>query len=412
MPKKTSICFACLCLFVLSGCATLNQNSPEQIAEPEVLAKFELTSGNKLLSLPVQFDGEQLFVLDTGSSKTIFDISLKDKLGKRILWPKKGKASHGKPITIEYFQAPHAHLGSLCLKKCNKIGVLDLAPVSSGAGQKVDGIIGMDFLKKYVVQIDFDNRTVSFIKSKKEGNIFSFLEPAKNSHPEWGQPIAIRYEFLSGLPLVKATIDNNISVEFMIDTGFSSFYECHLKSDILQKIRPNIQSIVNGSSHTAAGEVSFASKKMAVVDKFSIGPFEYSDSIFLESNSSMLGLVFLSRHLVTFDFPNRKMYLKEGDRFSKTGDFPISLSCGFDMIRDENNIIIGTVDSNSVAYTKGIRQKDIVIKINSQDVSLHSTRELYVYLTSLPKNSEKFAITLKRGYNTFEVVFDVEENEQ
>ena len=69
---------------------------------PEVLAEFTGPGDANIILLPVRFDEEEyLFCLDTGSTTTIFDVSLKNKLGKRILWPKKGKAAGGKSFKVE-----------------------------------------------------------------------------------------------------------------------------------------------------------------------------------------------------------------------------------------------------------------------------------------------------------------------
>jgi len=414
MQKKTLINLICLCFCILAGCATLNQKPPEQIAESEVLAEFELTNGANLISLPVEFDGEEYqFALDTGSSKTIFDISLKDKLGKRFLWPKKGTAAHGKPITLEFFDAPHAHLDSLCLSKCNLVAVLDLEPISTLAGKKIDGIIGMDFLKRYVIQIDFDNRKVLFLKPKKEGGIFSFLEPAKNKHPEWGQPISIRHKFRYSTPFVKGKIGNDIPVDFLIDSGSSALYS-HLESGIFHKIPEKGQSTVKqGIAVTAAGKMSLASKKIRLTDKFSVGSFEYGDTFFLEANGSSLGLPFLIQHLVTFDFPNRKMYLKKGKHFGWLGEhFSFSLpDYGFGFNRKGTVIVIDSVVPNSPADMKGIEKSDVVVTIDGQNLSSYSMIDLWTLITSLPKDLEQFVITLKRGDDIIEMVFVVEKKE-
>ena len=133
--------------FLSGGCAEKLKSSPDQ----KVLAEFIVPSDSNLIFIPVRFDEEEyLFCLDTGSNTTIFDVSLKNKLGKRILWPKKGEAALGKPMKVEYFRAPQAYLGPLNLKDCMIVGVVDLEPVSFALANKIHGIIGMDFLKKYV----------------------------------------------------------------------------------------------------------------------------------------------------------------------------------------------------------------------------------------------------------------------
>ena len=380
----------CFCVFSFSaGCATVPESYSPACAKPEVLAEFEIPSDEPAILLPVTFDGEEyLFCLDTGSNTTIFDVSLKDKLGKRILWPKKGKAAGGKSIKVEYFPTPRAYLGPLNLKGRSIIGVVDLDTVSPALARKAHGIIGMDFLKKYVVRIDFDNAAVSFLKSKRDTGIFSFLQPEKNEHPEWGQPLSIKYEFLSGLPLVKGRIVNDVPVNFMIDTGHViPQIDGDLKSRIFKKVCSKVEL-----------KTKEGFNKAAIIDKFSIGSFEYRDAIFYESNRSSLGLGFLRRHLVTFDFPSRKMYLKKGKHFDRPTDAHISVeNLGLELRRQRNNIFVDSIDPNGLAYKKGIRQKDIIVKLDDQDVTSYSLTELVTLLLSLPTDIESLAITIKRG---------------
>ena len=365
---------------------------------PEVLAEFTVPSDANLIFVPVRFDEEQyLFCLDTGSTTTIFDVSLKNRLGKRILWPKKGKAAFGKPFKVEYFPAPQAYLGPLNLKDCTIIGVVDLELVSSALARKAHGIIGMDFLKKYVVQIDFDNRTVLFIESKRDVGILPLFGPAKNEHPEWGQPLSIKYQFLCGLPLVKGRIVNDIPVNFMVDTGHViPQVDGDLKSRIFKKVCSKIEL-----------ETKEGFNRAAVIDKFSIGSFEYRDAVFYESNDSSLGMGFLHRHLVTFDFPNQKMYLKKGRHFDSPSETHVSIGgLGFELRRRRNNIFVDSIDQNGPAYKKGIRQNDIIVKFDNQDISSYGLVELVEFLSQLHKEEgEVVTFTVKRGNETKHVSF-------
>ena len=395
----SSFASLCFCVFSFSaGCATVPESYSPACAKPEVLAEFEIPSDEPAILLPVTFDGEEyLFCLDTGSTTTIFDVSLKNKLGKRILWPKKGKAAGGKSFKVEYFPTPKAYLGPLNLKGRSIIGVVDLEAVSPALARKAHGIIGMDFLKKYVVQIDFDKATVSFLKSRRDTGIFSFLQPEKNEHPEWGQPLSIKYEFLSGLPLVKGRIVNDVPVNFMIDTGHViPQVDGDLKSRIFKKVRSKLEL-----------ETKEGFNKLAVIDKFSIGSFEYRDAIFYESNQSSLGLGFLRRHLVTFDFPNRKMYLKKGKHFDRPADVPISFeNLNFKLRRHRNNIFVDSIDPNGLAYKKGIRQNDVLLKVYDQDISSYGLVELVEFLSQLHKEEDEvITFTVKRGNETKHVSF-------
>ena len=126
----------------------------------------------------------------------------------------------------------------------------------------------------------------------------------------------------------------------------------------------------------------------------------------------MLGLPFLSRHLVTFDFPNNMIYLKKGKNFDKGTSVRISLGETGCILSSENYLVVN-VDANGPAYKKGIREKDILIKINDLDVtSLNMVQFMELPLSVQPENG-KLTFTFKRGDGIFTVDFvkqDLEEN--
>ena len=195
-------------LFFAGGCANEPESTSDTPANQKVLAKFKIAKGGDPILLPVTFkEKEYLFLLDTGSSHTAFDTSFKHELGevKRV---KKGLTA-GNPIMAEFVNAPEALLGPLNLKECGEVACLDIQMISLVLGRKVSGIIGMNFLKKYVVQINYDKRTLSF------------LQPVEAQHPDWGIELALRYDSL-GWPYITGNILNSINADLVIDTGANS----------------------------------------------------------------------------------------------------------------------------------------------------------------------------------------------
>jgi len=411
-----SLVSLCFCVFFLfAGCATLPESYSGTCAKPEVLAEFKISADVPAILLPVTFDGKEYdFLLDTGASRIIFDVSLKDKLGKRFLWPKKGKAAGGKPVKLELFRAPQAYLGPLNLRDCGLIAVVDLEPVSSVLGRKVHGLIGMDFLKKYTVQIDFDEGLISFHKPTSDGSIFSFLRPQKNVHPDWGKKIPIKYKLFSSLPYINGNIDGN-TVTFLVDTGFwiqSKTGSVSLSADLESKVFEKVSSETFSRTRkikqvTLVDQTHSVSTKFTVVAKSFIGSLEYKDVIFEQSDDSILGIPFLSRHLVTFDFPNNRLYLKKGEGFDRPGDVSVKLKIlDFEIQRKGGSIYISSIDPNSLAYEKGIRQNDVLLKVDDQDVSAYGLAELVECFSQLHKQEDEIVtFTLKRGNDIINVSF-------
>ncbi len=379
--------------FLFSGC----QSSPRRAGEtPEILAEFEyeVLSDMKDISLPVKFKGEEYqFVIDTGSTDTVFDDSFKDKLGKRFLWPKKGTGAGGKKIKVEYFHVPDAYLGPFNLKHHTGplITVTDLDRLIPDEKRTYQGIIGMDFLDKYVVRIDFDNKKVTFFKAEKDVDMFFFLRPKENRHPEWGEPIQLKTKLFSNLRYINAQLSDNISADFLVDSGWAA--QSALSSSLFEKIHPDV-TIGPKSENTSPNITLFSNLNAKLIERFSVGSFEYKDQLFQKKNQSILGLPFLSRHSVTFDFPNNVMYLKRGKDFHKQS-LIYHIKGLFKLSAEDFTVL--EVDPDGPAYGR-IREKDILVRINDRNVSSLSVVGWVKFLSqlSVPKGGE-LTFNFKRG---------------
>jgi len=364
------------------SCSDEPKNSSDGPAKHKILAEFQIPKTGDPILLPVTFkDKELLFVLDTGSSHTAFDTSLRNELGevKKI----EKALTHGTPITAELFDAPKAFLGPLNLQDSGQVSCLDLKIHSLIDGRKISGIIGMNFLRRYVIQIDFDKGTLSF------------LQTAKGQHSNWGIELAIWYNSL-GLPFIKSSILKNINVDFMIDTASNS--TGGLGSDIFKQILTKNELTTSETLiATASGVIQ---KREVRIDSISVGSFEYEKLIFSEANWSYLGLLFLSRHIVTLDFPNKRIYLRKGKEFKRGDETDMS---GLHLLRISNQTVVYSVDEDSPAQKAGIMPKDIILKVDDKDANTYNIYDLRRLLMSEDKRN--ITMTIKRGEDVKDVTF-------
>jgi len=399
------IFFAQLALFFagvfFAGCATAPMASSQPSPEAEVLAEFDFSLAENLIFLPVKFRGKEYqFALDTAANRTVFDLSLRDKLRRRIGYCGRIRGAGGTRIEAEFFRAPWAYVGPLNLKDCGRIIVVDLSPLLATVGKKVHGIIGTDFLKKYAVQIDFDNGKVTFFKSKPLRDILWFLHPKTNKHPEWGEPLPIKFGFLERLPFVRGRVLDKIAADFLIDTADNKLGGT-LQTKKFMSVRKDFEATTDADMiTTAAGKVPTKFKNATLVDKFSIGPFEYRGVVFYEGYESKLGLGFLSRHVVTFDFPNKTMYLKKGKTYERPPFARLtSTLLGFTVRPTPAGVVVESVEPNSPAEHKAIKAGDVILKVDDLNVTFNNLTRLAVLLNSLALEPDSYSvdITIKRG---------------
>ncbi len=374
------------CVILLThGCADEPKEVPKSTVKQNILAAFEIAKSCDPILLPVTFKGKEcLFVLDTGSSHTVFDTSLRNELGevKKI----ERALTHGTPITAELFDAPDAFLGPLNLKDSNEVSCLDLKMLSLIDGRTVSGIIGMNFLKRHVIQIDFDNGTLSF------------LQPVEDQHPDWGIELLIRYGTL-GWPYITGEIPDSNNANFIIDTGSNSTGA--LAGDIFEKIISEKKPKTSEMLFTTVSGVM--RNRECRIDNFSVGSFKYEKLIFSEANWSHLGLSFLARHIVTLDFANSRIYLKKGKQFTKEDETDMS---GLHLLSISGNTVVYSVDEGSPAQKAGIGSQDLILKINEKDASEYNMWGLRRLLMSQDKRN--ITMTIKQGENVKDVTFQLE----
>jgi len=208
-------------------------------------------------------DGEELpFLFDTGATGTVFDKSLEYKLGKRLgIESSSGWGAKGKANT---FAAPKLYLGNTLLRTGDKIWTSDLNHPS--------GILGMDCLKHYCIQMDFEAGKMRFLDS----DTLNIAQLGK------AYPLVLK----GNLPFILYPgLLGGSNSNVLIDMG------CRVDG-LAQKTETS--SLVRFLPDCAWDGLSYSNIAVAAVD-----------------HANVLGIRFFARHLVTLDFPKGVMYLKQ-----------------------------------------------------------------------------------------------------
>jgi hypothetical protein len=114
----------------------------------------------------------------------------------------------------------------------------------------------------------------------------------------------------------------------------------------------------------------------ARIESVFLAEFNHRELIFAKQKENLLGLTFLSRYIVTFDFPSGRLYLKKGKRFD---DCDVQDKSGVHVVRGAERPIVESVDSGSPAALAGVHAGDEIIRLSDRDterLSLFSLRKL------------------------------------
>ena len=265
-------------LFVLCTCAGAQPSN----LPPEVAINGEAGHGGSLV-VNLQMAGEELpFILDTGTSGTVFYRSMAPKLGQPI---GTARIKHWGVFTTEnIYVMPKLSLGGVPLIGGDKtVTVGRDAPPDGSRGQPV-GILGYDCLRHYCVQLDF------------AAGKLRFLDEEHANKSDWGRafPIVPLNEN-DGRPAVAENLLGQHGPHSLIDSGFTG--GGWLMTNTFQQWTNRSMPQALGESRSPHG--AFAGEKY---------PLLPLDCLGVESDG--IGLGFLARHLVTLDFPNHTMYLR------------------------------------------------------------------------------------------------------
>lgn len=272
--------------------------------EAAKLQTFSVAKNGQPIIVPVRIGGiEYRFLLDTGSSVTLFSSSLKHLLGKATRSRKVASQFDGTGKKEMCFQAPRLSLADIPLGGVREVLCCDDAVFSeahkatAGDGQPIQGALGVDAIRALILRIDFDRGELSILPSVPRDS---------------GEEFVIQY--ILKVPCARFQGPDGFPELFILDTGFISPIEgslrclqfrARLDAGGITLLDDALIKLYRGQQRLRRGRV----------DRFRFGPFVHRDLLFLEGSHDSVSLRYLSRYVVTFDFPRDRLHLFRGRQF-------------------------------------------------------------------------------------------------
>jgi hypothetical protein len=144
--------FAAIAGLSLSAQCDLRQKIPFQFQDGLIWVQVKLAGTNAPLNC----------LLDSGASITAIDLQTAQARRIRLGDPQPVEGVSGSSVAyrVSNFQAT---VGDTLLPK--SILAIDLGPISKRCHQHIDGILGLDFFRNRIVQVDFDTGVIGLPKS-------------------------------------------------------------------------------------------------------------------------------------------------------------------------------------------------------------------------------------------------------
>ena len=273
-------------LLFLCSCATIHSPLPADVA-------INKTAGRGgWLYVTLHFNDRQglRFLLDTGSPYTVLEKSLEPKLGKRLGTAEIQAPWYGSKLNLYGYPSPKLYLGNTRLLLGDWILAGDF---QIWDGPHVSGILGMDCLRHYSIQMDFANGKIRF------------LDPDNLKTEELGRAFPLTFS-KDGCPCIQGTLIGSSNLISEIDTGLPG--DGALEPKLFEKELQKQKDAQAKEYKTATGQAGRYARFPATV----FADENYTNLSLAEyPNGNVIGLRFLARNLVTLNFPRRTMYLKQ-----------------------------------------------------------------------------------------------------
>ena len=294
--------------------------------------------------------------------------------------------TNGPDVDVELFTPPDAKVGSLPFTR-EPIVCRDLTSLCQASGTKFQGIVGLDFLKKWIITIDFDNRHLDF------------LVPGTARDTGWGECMPFVYGE-PGYMFVLATVGKNVPVSMIVDTGFAGTVA--FEDSLYSRLVATRDLQITGNEHavTLSGQ---RGSRVGRLSQFSVGPFRHENLRLSTGKQNILGLDYLDRYRVTIDFPNQRFYLLKGKHFASR-DF--GQTCGIGILFKPAGIEVESVDERGPACSSGVRVKDIIIELCDKPVAKLKPSEIDDLLTT---EGKPVGMIIQRGEKRIKITYTPKE---
>jgi len=369
MPIILKTFLVLVIVLVLPSCTTLQAiklvNSGEVEPSNKTRSVIPFTLKGHPIFIKVRINNSEKkynFILDTGAL-TIVSQQVAQELGLQNVVEVQAGGTGGKSKKINLVQLKSITVGNSGVQNI-AAGVVDF---SEQLGKDIDGLLGSNFFKFFQVTIDYINKELTLVQDAKtiptqEGTI----------------QIAFETDIKNGFaPIIRCVINGNIKATGMIDTGYPKI--AGLPLSIMQEL----DSFMSGNVLTAKGSMGggiFGMENESYllrINTLEIGSSKLenipSESHQHKSGYILLGNKYLSKYLVTIDYPARLLVLRP----HKNALFETNIdSYGMSLEKKDKKFIVSGVWNKSPAYKIGIEPGDEIIKINSKDIKLLSFSEL------------------------------------
>lgn len=329
-----------------------------------------------MINVMINGKGPFLFYLDSGGHD-LLSPRVARELGIKVEGAGRSGGAGESTVETGYAKLASIEVGGVVLKN-QTVPILETSPPEV-VGEKIGGLLGLEFFERFVTHIDYGANTVTF----EDPSRFSVAERQRAGTP-------VPFKFYEHMPQVAGRFDD-LPALYDIDTGSGqtvTMTKPFVDRTELRARYPDAVTMVDGFGTGGATRSTIVRAK-----SLALGPEQvarpaaslstaqhgaFSDPVY----DGNIGNGALRHFRVTFDYPHETVYLERVDHpdlsaygYNRTGII---------VMLDHGSLKVVDASLGTPAADAGIKAGDLVASIAGIDVTRQSLRETKLMLKQVP----------------------------
>ena len=346
--------------FVLLLSANLYAQEEFVLPQAKFITKFsftQLSGGIIILRATIDNIKDSLnFVLDTGSGGISLDSTTVAAFGFKRSKSEKTIRGIAGIKNVEFTNNHTLRMTGINVENLD-FHINDYDLLTSVYGVKIDGIIGFSFLRRYIININYDDLKIE---------IYS---PGTIKYPRGGYLMKPNF---SSLAYSQASVfdERQVFNQFIFDTGAGL---CMLLSEdfiadsaLLKKKSKRYQTQTEGLGGKKTMDITVIKQVQIGAYKFKKVPIYVFKDDFNVTNYPLLGGLIgndlLRRFNVVLNYPEQSIYLKPNTHFNEAFDYSYT---GLGIYQIENDVTVIDIIPNSPGDKAGFKTGDVILSIDN-----------------------------------------------
>ena len=374
-------------------------NATAITSDAPITIPFELVTRHIMLKVKINNSRPLSFVFDTGDKVGIVDADVAKELGLKLEGQVRVGGAGAETLPGSLVKEATWTLPGLDGFSQPVILSLPLGRMAARFGHDFDGIIGSDFIRQFVVEVDYQNR------------VLKLYDKDKFSYSGSGESIPIQLNG-QGFPLLNGEVTpvsgDPIKGKFVLDLGSSGslvlMSPVVTEHNLLTNGLKTIKAIgVGGAGGQSTGQIGR-------VRELKIGNFKIANplTLFSEDKSGAMasrdlianvGEQIAAKFKVFLDYSHARIILEPTPTFADPMD---RATAGFVMTtegKDRATVRITDVLENSPASEAGLQKDDILVSIDGKEAAdLQVSR-----LAEMFEKPATYKLKIRRGEQSLQI---------